>query len=99
MKSSGQAEVPAFDECAGLGRALQHERAARAYAQREALGLARAVDDFQGVVQQAVVHAHLLDFPLHGQDVGGFDDRSRWPLPSREPVRRCRISFSLSREG
>src|SRR3990172_11313115 len=69
LKIVRQAEVPPFDECAGLRRALQHERAARAYAEREPFALARLVNDLQRVVEQAVFHAHLLDLPLHGQHV------------------------------
>src|SRR5579872_5160651 len=41
-----QAEVAALDESPGLGRALQHQRAARAYAQHQAFVLPRLLDNF-----------------------------------------------------
>src|ERR1700732_4860107 len=49
----GQAEVAAFKERAGLRRTLQHHGAARANTQTQLLGLTRAVDNLQGVVEKA----------------------------------------------
>src|SRR5713101_3977013 len=65
----GKAVVAAFEESAGLRSALKHESAARTDAESELIGLARAVDDFEGVIVQAVVDLDVSDGILHGQDI------------------------------
>src|SRR5579864_4855715 len=71
----GEAEVAAFEEGAGLRRALEHESSARADAESELLALARAVDDFERVIVQAAVDLDVSDRVLHGQDVAYVGDR------------------------
>ena len=72
----GQAIVAAFEESAGLRGAMEHDGASRAYAQAQLLGLARALDDVERVVEQAVVDFHLRDRFLHGDHVGRVHERS-----------------------
>ena len=71
----GQAVIAAFEKRARLRGAMQHHGAARADAQAELFGLARALDDFERVVEQAVVHFHLRDGFLHGGHVGRVHQR------------------------
>ena len=55
----GQAIVAAFEESAGLRGAMEHHGAAGADAEAQLLGLARAFDDFERVIEQAFVHFHF----------------------------------------
>jgi hypothetical protein len=71
----GQAKIAIVQKGPGLGSALQHERAARADAERELIGMASAVDDFEGVVDEAGIDFNVGDGFLHGQDVGDVGDR------------------------
>src|SRR6267142_734837 len=61
-----EAKVAAVEKGAGLRSALEHERAARADAEGELLGLARAIDDFQRVVVKTGVDFDVCDGVLHG---------------------------------
>ena len=71
----GQAIVAAIEESAGLRSALQHESTARADAESELLGFARAIDNFESIVVQAGVHLDVMDRFLHGQHFAQICDR------------------------
>src|SRR5579872_5607867 len=60
-----RAEFTAFEISPRLRRALQHQKAARAYAERELLRAARALDDVNCVVAQAVVNTYEFHRSLH----------------------------------
>jgi hypothetical protein len=62
-----QAIIAAIEEGPGLCGALQHQSAARAHTESKLFGLARAIDDFEGVVVQAGVHLNVVDRFLHGE--------------------------------
>ena len=57
----GEAIVAAIEKGAGLRGALEHQSAARADAESELFGFARAIDDFERVVVQAGVHFDVRD--------------------------------------
>src|SRR5213076_2321981 len=61
LKVVGQAKVASIEERASLCGALQHEGAARAHPESELLRLARAIDNFKGIVVQAGVHFNVVD--------------------------------------
>ena len=71
----GHAVVAAFEKRAGLGGALQHQSAARADAESELIGIARAIHNFESVVVQAGVHFYVGDGFLHGQHFADVGDR------------------------
>src|ERR1700730_2519916 len=56
-----QAIVAAVEKSTGLRGALEHQCAARADAESELLGLARAIDDVECVVVEAGVHLYVCD--------------------------------------
>src|SRR5260370_22289499 len=70
-----EAEVAAIEESAGLCRALQHQGAARAYAERKLIGFAGARNDFERVVVQAGIHFDLRDGVLHGENIAHAGNR------------------------
>ena len=65
-----QTVVAAFQECARLGCAMQHDRAARADSQAELFGLPRTLDDFQRVIQETFLNLYLRGGFLHGEHIG-----------------------------
>src|SRR5882724_12145492 len=71
----GHAIVAAFEEGASLGGALQHQGAARADAERQLVGVAGAIDNFESVVMQAGVYFYVGDGFLHGEDFADVGDR------------------------
>jgi len=72
-----QAKIAAFEKGTSLRGTLQHESAARADTKKKLVGLAGAIDDFEGVVVKAGVDFDTRDCVLHGEHIGdsgdGFD--------------------------
>jgi len=71
----GEAILAPVKKSAGLRGALEHQSAARADAESELVGFARAVDNFEGVVVKAGVDLHVGDGALHGEHVTQIRDR------------------------
>src|SRR5712692_4269930 len=71
----GEAILAAVEKSAGLRGALQHQSAARADAESELVGLARAVDNFERVVMKARVDLHVGDGALHREHVAQIRNR------------------------
>src|SRR5579862_3039946 len=69
------AVIAPIEKSARLRGALQHERSARAYSQRELVVLARSIHDLERIVVQAGVHLHASDRFLHFEDVADVGDR------------------------
>jgi len=65
----GEAEIATIEEGTSLRSALKHQSAARADAESEMIGLASAIDDFQGVVVETGIDLNARDRFLHSQDV------------------------------
>src|SRR5216683_754030 len=70
-----EAEAAAVEEGTGLRGALEHERAARADAERKLFTLARAVDDLESVIVQAGVDLDVRDGDLHSENIADIRDR------------------------
>src|ERR1700730_9806230 len=75
LKIIRQAIVAPFEVCVGLSCAMKHQGSPGAHAQAELLGLARAVDNFECVVEQTVVDFHLRDRLLYRDYVGSVEQR------------------------
>src|SRR5580704_7243011 len=52
----GQTEIAAFEKRASLCGAMQHHSSARTHSKTQLLGSARALDNFQRVIEQALIH-------------------------------------------
>src|SRR5260370_39080920 len=70
-----EAEAGAVEEGTGLRGAMEHERAARADAERKLFTLARAVDDLESVIVQAGVDLDVRDGDLHSENIADIRDR------------------------
>src|SRR5882762_1501464 len=71
----GEAIVAAIEVGACLRGALEHERAARADAERELLAFARAIDDLESIIVQAGVDFDVGNGVLHGQHIADIGNR------------------------
>ena len=95
----GHAVVAAIQESARLRRALQHQRAARGHAERELLGVARAMHDFERVVVKAGVDTHLRDLRAAWRVRRLTSATGSSDCTGSSPVRLRRISRSVSCDG
>ena len=96
----GKAIVAAIEKSAGLRRALQHQRAAWADAQRQLLGVARAIHNFQRVVVQAGIHFHCAtESCMARTSLTSATGSSASQRIFADATRLRRISRSVSGEG
>ena len=70
-----QTKIAAIEESTRLRRALQHQRTARAHAQRQQIGISGAVHNFQRVVVQTGINLYVRHLILHGQHFTDVRDR------------------------
>ena len=75
LKSSGRQIIAAFEKRARLRGTMEHHGAARAHAQAQLFGLARALHDFERVIEQALFHFDVRDSFLHRENVCGIHHR------------------------
>ena len=66
----GQDEVPAIEQCVGLGEALQVETAPGAGSVFQPLGFTRCVDDVDEVTGQRIFHVDVGDGMLDLLEIG-----------------------------
>jgi hypothetical protein len=75
LKIVGQAIIAAFEKRARLGGSMQHHGAARAHAQAQLFGLARALNNLERVIEQALFHLYMRYRFLHRENVRGIHHR------------------------
>jgi len=99
LKSSGVQNSRPSRKARACAARWQHQQAPRANAERELFRVARALDNVDGIVAQAVVDAHQFHRALHHFDVARLHNGGNLRRRIASPLCCCIISRSLSRDG